>query len=189
MSPLRPLLKNTERHFCCLLWFAFALLLWFLMSISAICCCFFTGNALEMVALLLMINIALLQVVWETNTSFHANRCVHMNAYQPTKRVGAVCLLATIINPWEILAIQWQIQKQCVCVWIFISCLYSICVAFSIISIFGLTASNYISNKEPQWEDSPLQQCIWLFVFTDNVATISLLKYVQYVVFLWQINY
>ena len=50
-------------------------------------------------------------------------------------------------------------------------------MAFSIIGIDGLAASNYISNKVPQWEDSPFQHCISLFVFTDNVATLSLLKY------------
>lgn len=50
-------------------------------------------------------------------------------------------------------------------------------MAFSIISIDGLAASNYISNKMAQWEDSPFQPCLSVFVYTDNLTTLCSLRY------------
>lgn len=93
-----------------------------------------------------------------------------------TERVGAVCLLATIMNPppWIGSSMANTVSASVNIHQLFV---YSLCVAFSIISIDGLAASNYISNKAPQWEDSAFQRCLSLSVYTDNVGSISLLKY------------
>ncbi len=152
-------------------------LLYFLKSISAVCRCW-KKNALEMVDLVLKINAGCYKLFGKRTLACKqicANECISV------RKKGRCCLPFSHHNE----SLGWigssLANTVSVCVNIHQLFVYSLCVASSIISIYGLAASNYISNKEPQWEDSPCQQGILLFVYTNDQ--------IVHIIFLWEINY